>query len=72
MRTRASAKKTAGYIQLRKRYIRQLGVAPRKISTYRMLHSPEFRELCDYYLEGIGIRRFEQFVDYAARLEETF
>lgn len=69
---RTSAYKTAGYIQLRKRYLSQLGDEPRKISTYRMFRSPEFRELCEFYVEGIGIRRFEQFVDYATRLEDTF
>jgi hypothetical protein len=52
--------------------ISQLGDEPRRISTYRMFRSPEFRELCDFYMEGIGIRRFEQFVEFALRLEKTF
>ncbi|MDF2921969.1 MAG: hypothetical protein K0R57_883 [Paenibacillaceae bacterium] len=69
---RTSAHKTAGYAQLRKRLISQLGDDPRRITTYRMFRSPEFRELCEFYTEGIGIRRFDQFMDYAMRLEETF
>lgn len=69
---KTSAHEKAGHAQLRKRLIRQLDDNPRRISTYRMFRSPEFRELCDFYSEGIGIRRFDQFVDYAMRLEETF
>jgi hypothetical protein len=52
--------------------ISHLGDEPRRISTYRMFRSPEFHELCDFYMEGIGFRRFEQFVEYALRLEKTF
>jgi hypothetical protein len=37
-----------------------------------MFRSREFQELCEFYLEGIGIRRFEQFMEYALQLEQTF
>lgn len=67
-----SAYKAAGHAHLRKRFLRQLGGEPRSLSTYRMLRSREFQELCDFYLEGIGISRFEQFMEFARRLEETF
>ncbi|MNP67622.1 hypothetical protein D3C76_1634760 [compost metagenome] len=69
---RSCVHKAAGHAMLRKRMISQLGNEPRRISTYRMFRSPEFHELCDFYMEGIGIRRFEQFVEYALRLEKTF
>jgi hypothetical protein len=69
---RSSAYKTAGHAQLRKRFLRQTDGEPRRISTYRMFRSSEFRELCEFYLEGIGIRRFDQFMEFAKQLEETF
>lgn len=69
---RSCVQKAAGHAMLRKRMISQLGDEPRRISTYRMFRSPEFQELCDFYMEGIGFRRFEQFVEYALRLEKTF
>lgn len=69
---RSSVPKTAGHAMLRKRMISHLGNEPRRISTYRMFRSPEFQELCEFYIEGIGIRRFEQFMEYALRLEKTF
>lgn len=69
---RSCVQKAAGHAMLRKRMISHLGDEPRRISTYRMFRSPEFRELCDFYMEGIGFRRFEQFVEYALRLEKTF
>lgn len=69
---RLSADQAAGVAQLRRKLLKHMGEGPRRISTYRMFKSREFRELCAFYLEGIGIRRFEQFADYALRLEETF
>ncbi|WP_438448773.1 hypothetical protein [Gorillibacterium sp. sgz5001074] len=69
---RASAYKTAGQIQLRKRLLRHTSGGPRRLSMYRMFRSREFQELCEFYLEGIGIRRFEQFMEFALQLEKTF
>lgn len=69
---RSSGYKAAGHAQLRRRLLRQLGGEPRRISTYRMFRSREFMELCEFYLDGIGIKRFEQFIEFAKRLEETF
>ena len=39
---------------------------------YRMFRSREFRELCEFYLDGIGIKRFDQFMEFALQLEKTF
>lgn len=69
---RASAYKTAGRIQLQRRLLRQMDPDLRKLATYRMFRSREFEELCEFYLEGIGIRKFEQFQEYALQLERTF
>lgn len=57
---------------MKKKLLYHLGDGPRRLSTYRMFKSRQFVELCEFYWEGIGISRFEQFAAMARRLERTF
>lgn len=69
---RMSAEQNADYTWLRRKLLNHLGDGPRRLSTYRMLNSKQFLELCQYYMEGIGIRQFEQFAVMVRQLEKTF